>query len=259
MNNNCESIIVEYLTLLREGFSVVGTDDGCRIVTPTRRPDGESIEIVVQRSNSSKTRLTDEFSTVDYLFLNGLNLDGNHKLYDEAARIARLRGIEFKDSELFIETTAGREAEALDKLIDCIEALTYFIYRRSHREVKSFSDEVELYLAENSVTFNAEYVLHGGTIDHIAPIYINTTKNIVISPLSSTSVGNARHKVKELAFMVQDVKPIMPVIKFNAVLDDRRGAWEKVWSDDIVSKVVNAHMDNVIRWEGRQQLLALVR
>jgi len=259
MTNNCESIVGEYLKLLKAGFTVVEAEGECRIVTPLHRPDGEAVEVVVQQSRSGHVRLTDEFSTVDYLFLNGLNLEGNQKLYDEAVRIVRLRGVEFQSSELFIETSEGQEAEALSKLLDAIEALTYFIYRRSHREIKSFADEVELYLAENSVTFSAEYSLHGRTIDHIAPIYVNSAKNLVISPLSSTSVGNARHRVKELAFMVQDVKAVQPIVRFNAILDDRRGAWEKIWSDDIVSRVLNTHMDNVMRWEGRQQLLDLVR
>ena len=258
MPNNCDSIVTEYLKLLREGFTVVETEDECRIITPLHRPDGEAIEVIVQASSNGQTRLTDEFSTVDYLFLNGLNLEGNQKMYEEAARIARLHGVEFRNSELFVEVSEGKEAEALSKLLDSIEALTYFIYRRSHREVKSFSEEVELYLAENSVTFSTEHVLRGRTIEHIAPIYVNSSKNLVISPLSSTSVGNARHRVKELAFMVQDVKAIQPAIRFNAVLDDRRGAWERVWSDDVVSKVLNTHMDSLVRWEGRQQLLELV-
>jgi hypothetical protein len=109
-------------------FTVIEAENECRLVTPFHRPDGEAVEVVLQKTAHEQVRLTDEFLTADYLFLNGLNLADNQKLYDEANRMARLRGVQFQEAELFIEAAHGQEAEDLRKLLNAIEAVTCLIY-----------------------------------------------------------------------------------------------------------------------------------
>jgi|GEM_PF-2729764 len=258
MNIPCSSIVDEYLIRVRGDFTVLDSKENCRIITPLRRPDGEAVELIIEKGKNNKVRLSDEFNTSDYLFVNGLNLEANKKLNESARRLAKLRGVAFENSELYIETEAGQEAEAMSKLLSAIEALNYFIYRRSHRAPKSFSEEVELFLAENSVSFVPDYGLQGETIEHIVPIYINSTRNVVVAPLSSTSVAGAQHILKEMAWVNGDIKKINPNIRFNALLDDRRDTQQKIWSDDTVNKILMSAMDNIVTWEGRNRILSII-
>lgn len=259
MNTHCSTIVDDYLLQVRERFTVLDSAENCRIITPLLRPDGEAVELVIEKVKDNKVRLSDEFGTVDYLFVNGLNLDANKKLHENARRLARLRGVAFEQSELYIETESGQEAEAMSKLLSAIEALNYFIYRRSHRTPKSFSEEVELFLAEHDVSFVANYGLEGKTIKHTVPIYINSTKNIVISPLSSTSVASAQHSLKEMAWVARDIKDKNSSVQFNALLDDRREIQQKIWLDETVRKILESAMNNIISWGERNLILRIIQ
>lgn len=259
MNAKCSTLIDAYLKTLKDNFTVSETEDGCHIVTPFTKPDGEAIEIVVRKTKNGHNRVTDEFSTSDYLFLNGLHVESNRRLEDEVIRLARLHGVTFHKSELFIEVEENREADAIDKLLNAIEAITYLIYQRSHRAYRSFTDEVELFLAENEIRFEAEYSLIGKTIEHTVPIYLNSHRNTVLWPLSAIALNPIRHRVKEIAFVVQDVKAVEPTITFNAILDDRKEATRKLWDDEVVTRILSAHLDHTIVWENRQQLLRISR
>lgn len=257
MSIKCSALIDTYLKTIRENFTALETEDGCHIVTPFTRPDGEAIEITVRKVPDGLSRISDEFATLDYLFLNGLNVESNRNMEDEALRLARLHGVEFYNSELFVETNNGDAAEALSKLLNAIEAITYLVYRRSHRSYRSFTNEVELFLLENEVKFNSEYTLPGKTITHVVPLYVNSNTNTVLWPLSATAVNSIRHRVKEVAFVARDIRDIDPTVKFDAILDDRKEINRKVWAKDVMA-ILEAHMDNTLHWEDRQHLLSTV-
>lgn len=256
---DCTSIVEAYLRHLGASFKVIPSGDGCRLITPNLRPDGEAVEVVVSMLRNGRIRLTDEFTTVDYLFVNGLRIEENDKLGDKAALIATKHGVSLRDSELFIEVDSGQEEIALDKLLKSIEAITYLIYKRSHRDTRTFMGEVELYLAENDVVFQEWREVSGKTLPQSLPIFVNGSRNLSISPLSSKSVSKARHITNELGYIISDVKSANPSIRFAAVLDDRVGTWEDAWRNQRVNTILTSVMDHIIRWEERPKLLDLVR
>jgi len=243
---------------MRESFSIFETEGGCHIVTPFAKPDGEAIEIAVYRTKVGRCRITDEFTTSDYLFLNGLNVESSRIMAEETTRLARLHGVTFLDSELFIETDERHEVDALSRLLNAIEAITYLIYRRSHRTHRSFANEVEFFLLENEIGFYSEHAMLGKTLEHTVPLYVNGSHNTVLWPLSTTDTNLMKHRVKELAWTIVDIKDIQPTVRFDAILDDRREANRKVWDDNVISRVLDSHMDRILHWEDRQQWLTTI-
>ncbi len=256
----CDPVIDEYLHALKSEFAIIQGDDECRLVTPYYRPDGDAIEVILRDLGNGQLRLSDAGGTLDYLFLSGLNLDKNKTLYDEALQIARRRGALLDNSEIYLETRPESEGDALAKLISAIESVTYLIYRRQHRELNPFPDEVAEYLSNNQVEIEPAYKLPGTiTPVHTVTIYINSSKNIVIEPLSAMSKPAARTEAEHLYFEVQDIHSRMPNVRFAAVIDDRDEEQTGVWSDAKAKSITAAIFTHVFVWGQREQLLSFVR
>lgn len=254
---SCLSVVDAYLNHLKGEFAVESRDGDCIIVVPFYRPDGAAIEIAVRENQAGGLRLTDECSTIDYLFINGLDIGRSEDLTQAATRIANRHGVSLEHSELVVDATPESMAEALDKLISSITAVTYLIYRRVHRVSTTFTEEVELYLVENRTQFKARYALRGETIEHVVPIYINSRINFAITPLSVSMLSSARHKVKELGYMSVDVRAVREEVRFGAVLDDRKPSQRDIWMDPDIQSILSKRMDRIIFWESRQELLRL--
>ncbi len=261
----CDPIIEKYLNTLKSDFSIIEADAECRLVTPYYRPDGDAIEVVLKELGGERIRLSDDGQTLDYLFLSGLNVEKNKDLLDEAIQIARRCGASLENSEIFIEIGAGTEGESLAKLISAIESVTYLIYRRQHRELKLFADEVANYLLEHEVKIEKTVTLNGELNPHPVPIYINSTKNLVIEPLSATSPTAARRRAGYLYYDVNDIHktPTGKNVKFVGVIDDRDEEHAEVWSDTAASAILRAIFVRIFTWEQgqtrREQLLSFAR
>ncbi|WP_420645662.1 DUF1828 domain-containing protein [Candidatus Leptofilum sp.] len=257
---DCLSTINLYLDALKQQFDVIQeTENSCRLVTPFLKPDGDAIEIVITESRPGWLKLSDEYLTFDYLFVNGLNLDSNRDLYRQAESIVHLRGATLGGSEIFLETQEDNLGAALNNIVSAIEAVNYLIYKRTHRQKKSFSDEVEIYLTENNFTIETSYQIQGQTILHPVPIYINSSRDVVVSPLSTTSTSIAKKDSKVLAFTIMDVKIIRPNIRFLAILDNRKENRRKPWENMEVQAVLRNHVDLITTWDDRYQAIEFLR
>jgi hypothetical protein len=256
----CGPVIDKYLRTLKSDFAIIQADDGCRLVTPYYRPDGDAIEVVLKDLGNGQLRLTDAGGTFDYLFLSGLNLDRNKDLYDEALRITSRRGALLDNSEIYLETKPELEGDALARLISAIESVTYLIYRRQHRELNPFSEEVAEYLSSNQVEIEESYELPGKiTPVHTVTIYINSSKNIVVEPLSAISKAAARRKAEHLYYEVNDMHSVTPNIRFTGIIDDRDEERTEVWSDTRAKSITTAIFTRVFSWGKREQLLSFAR
>jgi len=253
---NCNFLINKYLETLKTGFNTLETDDGCTLVVPFFKPDGEAIEITILYLSENKIRLSDDYLTSDYLFVNGINLEKSLELYEKAVAIATLNKISFVDSELFLECDIKNFGDGLSKFISAIESITYFIYKRSHREKHSFSDEVKIYLFENDVEISPSHIIKGKTSKHSIPIYLNSDKNIAISPFSTSAISAARKEIKAFSFMILDIAS--KEIQFLAVLDDRTMELAKPWNDSDINNMLDAHA-KYVHWSRKENLLNIVK
>jgi Domain of unknown function DUF1828 len=257
--DTCDPVIERYLATLKSDFFVIESVDECRVVTPYYRPDGDAIEIVLKKLDNGRLRLSDAGQTLDFLFLSGLNLDKNKQLLDEAIQIARRRGALLQNSEISLESNPESEGEALGKLISAIESVTYLIYRRVHRELKPFADEITEYLSDNQVDFQSSFTLQGKIVSHSVSLYLNSNKNLVIEPLSAITPAAARMRAERLAFEVRDVGDALPYVRFIGVIDDRDEERAEVWSDTKANSIVKAIFARLFVWDQRHQLLTFVR
>jgi len=259
MGKKCKHYIEKYLQILKCGFDIVSeTEDECHFVTPFFKPDGEAVEIFLKKSDKGFI-LTDGYMTSDYLFSNGLELENNKNFYEKAEMIAKSHGVSFKKSEIFTEVGHEDVHKGMEKILNAVEAITYLVYKRSHRKTKTFSDEVELFFAENNIDAEISHLLTGRITEHTVPFFINFDKNIAVSPFSIESVSAAVKEVKVLGFIAKDVKEIRTDICFSVVLDDKRPEFRAPWNNEAVRAILKECIDYVVEWRNRNDLLKIIK
>ena len=258
MNKNwCGTVVETYLQFLSSEFTIVPREDECLIVTPALRPDNEYIELVIKPENGNVFRVTDECRTLDYLYLNGLNLERNTKLYNYAAKLADQRGVRLSSSELFAVAESRMLGAAIHALLDATQAITYLIYRRSHRSRPTFKDEVEVYLISHEVIYHPGSIVQGKANVHKVSFHINSRRNLLVEPLTASTLSSARQKAKLWAYQCLDIRAVAPHYRHAAVIDDSKDKWETLWSDDEVRKPLKDYSDYIIRWSNKTQLIDL--
>ena len=72
VNEHWQFVINQYLKDLNSLFYISSDRRDC-IVTPFTRPDGEAIEILAEYTGDGFLMLSDNCTTFDYLFVNGLS------------------------------------------------------------------------------------------------------------------------------------------------------------------------------------------
>lgn len=259
MSNLCELIVYKYLNTIKNSFDAVEAGKECRIIAPYLRPDGEAIEIVVSFIVGDLIRLSDDYMTLDYLFINGMDLDSNPNLYKLSKNIAESNGVTLEESEIFIDSRKDDVGNNLDKLFSVINSITYLIHRRTYRKKKPFGDKVKKFLTEKEIFFKANYPIKGETVSHPVTIYINSTKNIAVSPFSFSSTSVAKSEAKGFAFMVNDIKIIDNKMRFVAVLDDSQPNKTKIIEDHIVKTILYRYSDEFVYWNEKNKLISYIR
>lgn len=254
----CPALTQNITTNLANGFEAHPVDGGCVIVTPFLYPDSAHIEIYVEEKNG-RLLLTDEGETLANLFVMGLNLKDNSSLAQKVERIARLNGVRFADSTLFVEVAKDNAGEASRQLLNAIQATAYLIYTRSHRRRSTFNDQIEEFLLANRVKYERNFKAQGASASHRIPYYINSNRNVFLEPVSARTPNSARNVARRLGFQWADLERGNTSGRFTVVVDDREERWEKVWSDNEALKIVRDYSDEVIRWEAeRPRLFSLL-
>ena len=146
----CDTTIQKYLQTLQEGFDVHSVEDRCIIATPFLYPDFASIEFTIQPIGDGYL-LSDEGETLNMLFLNGLSVEENRELLKYAIDVARNYGVELDKSNISIVANDNNIGEASQNLLNAIQAIGFFIYKRRNIIHATFDDEVEKVFIENEV------------------------------------------------------------------------------------------------------------
>jgi len=143
MQHQYEDAITEYFANLPDNFIVMIDGSDYRLVTPFARLDGEYIELRVCKKSVGEIVITDDYSTSDYLFLNGLTWKGNAELIQEVQRITCHYQVDFIASELLVTVAAFQIGAGLHRLLAATLALSDLVYKRRCRTTHIFSTEVE--------------------------------------------------------------------------------------------------------------------
>lgn len=252
----CEKTITEYLSHLGSQFVLLPDDDGCRIVTPFERQDGEFIEVRIAEQNGGRVLLTDDSATSDYLFVNGLHLEGNDALFKEAGHVARRCGavLDMASSELFVRGPAIDVGAGLHRLIMAIISVGDLLYRRTHRSISTFDDEVEAFFLDLGVMPQKRFDVYGQSSIHSITFYVNSSRQWLVEPVSVMSKSAAKNKARLLAFQWMDIKNVTDSYQCVAILDDRERQMEQFWTDEEISGPLVEYSDIVVEWAQRSTI-----
>lgn len=254
----CEKAVEQLIASVRSGFETYPADGGCVIATPFAYPDLASIEIYV-REQGDQYVLSDEGETLNMLFVNGLSIEAGGTLVEEAKRVARSHGVTLDDSVVVTRATAEELGYASARLVNAMQALGYLLYKRRHNSRVRFDEEVEELLLENEVPYRPNYQVHGKANTHRFRFFINSDRNVLLEPISASSVGSARRKAELAAYSCLDIRQVESRYRFAVVIDDRRTLWDTVWSDAEARSALETHVDTVLRWEAeRAQVVELL-
>ncbi len=248
MRPQCEKAIAEYLACLKQNFIVVPDGPECLLVTPFTRMDGEYIELRVIEKPSGEVVITDDCSTSDYLFLNGLTLEGNDDLIKEAGYIASTHQVDLISSELVVAAPESQIGDGLHRLISATLAIGDLIYKKRHRAISTFNDEVEKFLLSHDILPANNYEVQGRSSIHNVTFYINSRFNWLVEPLSVLSVQTASNRGKMIAYQWMDIKNAGHRYTNTVILDDSRGQWDNFWVREDLAKPVFDYSDMVFRW-----------
>ena len=254
--NVCADVVRRYLTQLSAEFEVSPSDGGCYVATPFTRPDGEVIEFEIRALPGGRTRLADMGDTLGYLYVNGLTL--TRGVLDKARDIARGYGVSLERNMLLVEITTEATGEELHRLIQATLGVTFLVQGRRSTGRVVFDDEVESFIIQTGVTYESDYQIRGLREAHTFKFYVNSGANLLIQPLSATSVSGAHALAERWAYRFIDAVQQNKYLQSVVVLDDRKTRSD-VWTQAAQAPI----SDFAILWEDRElledRLIAAVR
>lgn len=257
----CSDVVTATLEYLQAQFLVSPFGENeCHIVMPVLTSDIAPVELFV-RFQDRIWRITDDGETLGQLFVNGLDVYDNKSLLDTVQTIAHLHGIHFENYALYVETDSEHIGEAVRNVCNAVQAVSYLIFKRSHRAPTRFSETVENYLAFHRVKYEPNHRLQGKTTSHRIPIYVNSGRNFLIYPLTARNINSARQKAKSVAFVWTDLyKRYADQYRYTVVLDDEKSQAASIWGDTEVEGILHEYSTHVFSWrDEKEQLIHLLQ
>ncbi len=131
VSNLCEGVAGKYLTRLSNDLGIIPSENGCHLLTPFIRPDGEAIGLEITALGNESFRLSDMGDTLGYLYVNGLTAD--LAVPDYTRSIARLYGASFDGNALIIDSCSDALGDAVHNIIQSVLSVTSFAQGRSSK------------------------------------------------------------------------------------------------------------------------------
>lgn len=247
----CGEAIARYLATLTEEFQVVPDGDGCVLVTPFVRPDGEGIEIELTILENGAASLSDMGSTMSYLYVNGLTL--SRSLMDQAKSIARGHGVQIQRNALTTSMGQDSAGQSIHGLIQATLEISGLIHKRRPNSRVQFNDEVESFILQSGATYDVGFKVDGQRESHTIKFHVNSGKNLLIQPVSAAAEAAARTWTERLAYRFADIR--LRDVKWRpvAVLDDR-SARAQVWTNHALTPV----KEYAMKWSQQDEITSLL-
>lgn len=250
-SNVCEDVIEEYLAQLSNNFEVVQSPNGCHLLTPFIRPDGEAIGLELTFLPNGNFSLDDMGDTLGYLYINGLTL--TQAVLDRTKQIARSYDVSFSYYALAIEGDPSMIGDAVHNLVQTVLAVTSLIYGRRPNTRVLFDNEVESFIISVGVTYDFDYRVRGKQELHGFKFHVNSGRNLLVQPLSAATEAAAHSLAERWAYRFMDTVNNNAVWIPVAVLDDRN-ARQGVWTPEAQAPI----RDNTVLWADKERLATML-
>lgn len=252
MSGICQDIVSSFLRTLESGFKILDNNGSCSIVTPFLDPSGDHIEINAKITNN-KLILSDSGETLDYLFINGLELTDTRKRF--LSYIINNNNAFIKnDSEICVIVKQPSDiGYSLRQLIRTINSIKHLTYTSRPSGIRTFNEEVSSLFLKHQISFQSLYVIQGKTKEHKVDFFVPSINPLAIKTLSTEQPNYAKRIAAEVAFSFIDSKRNEVNALFVSLVDDRTNVWTGE-TDEILS----FYSDHYIRWSQKEALLELV-
>lgn len=245
---NCNDLLQIVTHAFHNKFSVVSLDSDCVLVTPFLNSDAAPVEIYVEKTGDL-IRLSDEGEALNQLFAGGLTIEKNPRYMSQIQLIAELNEVQFTGSELNVHSTEERLSDDVCRLANAIQAVSFLIYKRSHRQYPKFEDEVERLMMVHEVKYESAYDVRGYANTHVIPFYVNSNRNVLVEPLTASSISSARNKAKQVAYKWSDLRrKFGDDYKYTVIIDDAQSKHREIWSDQEAQSALVSYSTSVFSW-----------
>ena len=247
----CAQATSSYLEHLSRDFSVSIDASRCYVLTPFSRPDGEAVEVQVERRADGWVGISDMGDTMGYLYLNGLTL--SRSTIESAHRICAGFAVTLDRNVLTVDAKSRTVGDALHRLIQAILAVTDLVQLRRPMNRVQFNDEVESLIISSGVTYDVDYSVAGQRQRHTVKFHVDSGRNLLVHPVSAAKQSAAYSWAERLAYRFGDIKSGSSHWRFAAVLDDR-GHRAEAWLAPTLVPI----REYAILWSDRDRLRGLI-
>ena len=123
-----KNLAEEYLNSLSKNIAVIPYENGCRLMTPFTRPDGEAIGLEIALLSDGDFCISDLGDTLGYLYVNGITKDLAAPDYIHS--IAEAYGVSIRDNAMTVGSCREDLGNVAHRLIQAILAITSFAQGR---------------------------------------------------------------------------------------------------------------------------------
>lgn len=251
----CDSVVRSYISYLEKNFQVTALNQDCLIVTPFQGLDGDHIEIRVLERNG-KIVLTDDGSTLNSLFLSGLDLPDKSTVRQHLLNTALGTNRAYMlDNEIAVDIPSdGDPGEALVRLTRAITSIQHLIYTVRGSSLPVFKEKVADYLKDSQIPFNSDFTVTGKTKDHRFDFVLPERPRLTLIKTCSTGNRNyAKRLAIDVAFGYTDLRRAKVEFEGITVVDDD----EPVWDEQSI-KTLTEYSDKLVWWSNKSLLIEYV-
>lgn len=251
---NCELLVENYTEWLKNDFMVNCLDNSCHIITPFLRPDNDAIEIYVYKQPMNGYKITDEGSTFEYLFLNGVDIDNSLKRKGIIESVNRRTLTLFDGTDLYAYANNLNEcSNSINNLIAAIQNLCCLSFTNKESSKTTFREDVFTFLQSKKINVQQKYTMAGYAVSHTFDFAVVRNKINIIEPMTSSSPNYANVLAERMAYRFNDVRKKSPNFRGIVVINDE----EDIWAPDTLN-IIKCYSDAFTGWKERDKLIDLI-
>lgn len=204
--NECERLIAEYLSWLKQGLRISELDTCCQISTPFLDRHNDEIEIYVEKRNGGIV-LTDDGYTLADLEATGMNF-GTEKRKTHLQSILNGFGVRLENKEVLVAASVSDFPQKKHALVQAILSINDMFVMAEEHVISLFKEDVARFLERESIPFFPDFKLSGRSgFDHKFDFGLPKTTKKPQRLLQAINVLG-KDQATSFAFAVADVRVI---------------------------------------------------
>ena len=157
--NECQKLIDDYVSWLRQGLSVESVGDACELTTPFLDRHNDHLQVYAVRNNGNIV-LSDDGYILSDLRTSGLEVD-TPKRKTVLDSVLNGFGVKSEDGRLLVEASTSNLGQRLHSLVQAMLAINDMFVMAQSRVASFFFEDVRVFLDSHNVRYTARVKLAG--------------------------------------------------------------------------------------------------